>query len=90
MSGLTRWAISPTDGRDHSLPEGDHPPGVLQARCGHLLPLCVEQHDHLPGRQWCVPCMVAHLLPAPVSPPQDSVTSADTPLAWKSKNAIAK
>jgi hypothetical protein len=66
VSALARWVISPTDGRAHSLPVDGHPPGALRTRCGHWLSLCVVQHDHLPGRQWCVPCMVAHLLPAPV------------------------
>lgn len=61
----TRWAVCPTDGKAHSLLPGNHSP-VVQARCGHSLPVGVVAHDHLPGWQWCVPCMVAHLVPAPV------------------------
>lgn len=71
MTGQTpvRWAISPTDHRTHSLlPAGDHPPGVWQARCGHRLPGGVVTHDHLLGWRWCVPCLVAHLVPALVFP----------------------
>ncbi len=61
----TRWAVCPTDGTTHSLLPNDHSP-VVQARCDHALPVGVVAHDHLPGWQWCVPCMVAHLVPAPV------------------------
>jgi hypothetical protein len=61
-----RWAVSPRDAKAHSLPLSDHSP-VLQTRCGHALPAGVVVHDRLPGWQWCLPCMVAHLMPAPVS-----------------------
>ena len=64
-----RWAISPTDGKTHSLlPVVDHPPEGLQAQCGHWLPWSAVAHDHLLGWRWCVPSMVAHLVPAPVFP----------------------
>jgi hypothetical protein len=40
VNRMTRWVICPADGQTHSLPPmGDHPPGVLVTRCGHLLPL---------------------------------------------------
>jgi hypothetical protein len=65
-----RWAMSPTDHRVHSLLPDDHPPGMLQAWCGHWLPVWVVQHDRLPGWPWCVPCLVAYLVPAPVFPPK--------------------
>jgi hypothetical protein len=33
------WAVSPVDGAVHLLVrEGDHSPGVVQARCGALCP----------------------------------------------------
>lgn len=71
MTGPTRWVISPTDGRTHSLlPISDHPPGVLQARCSHLLPVGVPQHDHLPGWQLCVTCLWCYLVPNRVLPPR--------------------
>jgi hypothetical protein len=60
------WAVSPRDAKAHSLRLSDHSP-VLQTRCGHALPAGVVAHDRLPGWQWCVPCMVAHLMPEPVS-----------------------
>ncbi|MGH3673341.1 MAG: hypothetical protein ACRDSH_22400 [Pseudonocardiaceae bacterium] len=62
-----RWVISPTDGKAHSLVQvGDHLPGVLGARCGRLLPVGVVAHDHLPGWQWCLPCLWGYLVPPPV------------------------
>ena len=37
MSG-PQWGMSILDYRAHLLlPNGDHPPGVLKARCGHYL-----------------------------------------------------
>ena len=75
MTDPTRWVISPTDGRIHSLPPvGDHPPArVLQVRCGQLLPVGVPQHDHLPGWQLCVSCLYRYLMPTGVFPPQSPV-----------------
>jgi hypothetical protein len=69
VSGLTRWVICPTDGQAHVLvPVGDRPLGVLKARCGHLLPRVIAQHEGLPGRLLCVSCLWWDLLPAPVFP----------------------
>jgi hypothetical protein len=36
---VSRWAVSTLDYQTHLLeqPAGDHPPGVLKARCGHYL-----------------------------------------------------
>jgi hypothetical protein len=65
----TRWAICPTDGRTHVLlPVGDHPLGMLQARCGHLLPQRVVLHECLPGLLLCVRCLWCYLVPAPAFP----------------------
>jgi hypothetical protein len=65
----TRWAISPTDGRTHVLlPVGDHPLGMFQARCGHLLPQGVALHECLPGLLLCVRCLWRYLVPAPAFP----------------------
>jgi hypothetical protein len=53
-----RWAPSLLDYAAHLLSEGDQPLGaVLEARCGHLLPIITAQHDHPPGRtcQSCEP-----------------------------------
>jgi hypothetical protein len=51
VSSPTRWARSPLDYHAHLLlPEGEHPSGVLKARCGKLLTTGVTQHDQpLPG-----------------------------------------
>lgn len=65
----TKWAISPTDGGTHVLlPVGDHPLGMLQARCGHLLPQRVVLHECLPGLLLCVRCLWCYLVPAPAFP----------------------
>lgn len=38
MNPGTVWGMSTLDGKTHLLlPDGDHPPGVLKARCGHYL-----------------------------------------------------
>jgi hypothetical protein len=69
MSDPTRWATSPTDGRMHMLlPVGDRPPGMFQARCGHLLPVEVTQRKRLRGRLLCVTCLWCSRVPAPVCP----------------------
>jgi hypothetical protein len=58
--GPARWAISPTDGKTHALvPVGAPLPGILQARCGHRLPVGTVAHHRPPGWAWCVPCLVA-------------------------------
>jgi hypothetical protein len=60
------WAICPADGRTHLLrPVGDHPSGMLQAQCGHLLPEGVARHRCLPGLLLCVTCLWCYLVPAP-------------------------
>jgi hypothetical protein len=65
----TQWAISPTDGRTHVLlPVSDRPLGMLQARCGHLLPQGVALHECLPGLLLCVRCLWWDLVPAPAFP----------------------
>lgn len=40
------------------------------ARCGHLLPVEVPQHDYLPGWQLCVNCLWHYLVPTRVVPPR--------------------
>jgi hypothetical protein len=58
----TRWAISPLDCAVHLLgSEGDYPPGVLQARCGHLLPPVVHQLDQPPPGPPCEDCRLIFL-----------------------------
>lgn len=54
MSSSARWARSPLDYHTHLLlPEGDHPTGVLQARCGAVLPTGVAHHHQLPPGLKC-------------------------------------
>jgi hypothetical protein len=38
------------------LPEGNHLAGVLQARCGHLLPVMAAVHDQQPPYSACEHC----------------------------------
>jgi hypothetical protein len=65
----TQWAISPTDGRTHVLlPVGNRPLGMLQARCGHLLPQGITLDECLPGLLLCVMCLWCYLVPAPAFP----------------------
>jgi hypothetical protein len=62
MIRSTRWAISPLDCAVHLLvSEGDHPPGVLQARCGHLLPTVVHHLDQPPPGLPCENCRLIFL-----------------------------
>jgi hypothetical protein len=80
VNGPTRWVICPTDGQTHSLlPASDHPSGVLAARCGHLLPVGVTQHDHLPGWQLCVSCLWCYLVPTGMFPPQSPAGHRSNP-----------
>jgi hypothetical protein len=60
VSRPARWARSPLDYQAHLLlPEGEHPSGVLKARCGALLTTGVTQHDQpLPGLN----CQRCHLI----------------------------
>jgi hypothetical protein len=60
MSSPARWARSPLDYQAHLLlPEGEHPSGVLKARCGALLTTSVTLHDQpLPGLN----CQRCHLI----------------------------
>lgn len=71
MNGPMQWVISPMDGQTHSLAQvRDHPPEVLAARCGHLLPMGMPQYKHLPGWQLCVTCLWCYLVPARMFSPQ--------------------
>ncbi|MGH3985681.1 MAG: hypothetical protein ACREX8_04905 [Gammaproteobacteria bacterium] len=57
VSRAPRWARSPLDYRMHLLlPEGDHPSGLLKARCGHLLLMVITQHDQPPPGLPCERC----------------------------------
>ncbi len=55
-----RWARSPVDYQAHLLlPEGDHPPGVLKARCGAVMITGLTRHERpLPGLN----CETCHLI----------------------------
>jgi hypothetical protein len=61
VSRPARWAFSPLDYAAHLLlPDGDHPYGVLKARCGHLLPTVASVYDRPCGRK-CLTCEVIFL-----------------------------
>jgi hypothetical protein len=51
-----RWALSPLDCQVHVLADYDQTRGVLNARCGHQLPMVVALHDHRPPGHVCFPC----------------------------------
>lgn len=59
--GTRRWAVSPLDFCVHLLHEGGHRPGGLTARCGHLLPTAVNQHDQPPPGAPCEGCRLIFL-----------------------------
>jgi hypothetical protein len=62
MTRSARWALSPMDACVHLMvPTGEHPPGVLPARCGHLLPTVVHQHDQPPPGTPCKHCRLIFL-----------------------------
>jgi hypothetical protein len=61
VSRPARWALSPLDFCVHLLPEDDYLRGVLTARCGHLLPTVVHQHDQPPPGPPCEPCRLIFL-----------------------------
>jgi hypothetical protein len=49
VRGSVRWALSPLDCQTHLLrPAGDHPWGVVKARCGAVLPTRAEQQEQPP------------------------------------------
>lgn len=56
MKRPVRWAVSPLDFDAHLLADGDQPLDVVKARCGQLLPMIVDEHEHPPGRvcPYCV------------------------------------
>jgi hypothetical protein len=56
-----RWAVSPVDSCVHLLPDGEHLPGALMARCGHLVPTEVHQYDQPPPRPPCEGCRLTFL-----------------------------
>lgn len=59
MKHVARWAVSPKGQVTHLLlRDGDHPDGVLRARCGEELPTTVVAHDHLHGDDICFPCIL--------------------------------
>ncbi|HET9118690.1 MAG TPA: hypothetical protein VFN75_11555 [Pseudonocardiaceae bacterium] len=60
MAQPAQWAISPLDLDAHLLVDaGDHPPGVLKARCAAVLPRTAATFDHPPGPRLCPLCWVA-------------------------------
>lgn len=73
MRGVARWALSPVDCRVHLLvPVGDHPWGVLTARCGAvLLPQVARQPERSRRGAYrtCPTC--ALIAQRPVSVPVD-------------------
>ncbi|MGH3721439.1 MAG: hypothetical protein ACRDRI_21835 [Pseudonocardiaceae bacterium] len=67
-----RWARSPLDYHAHLfLPEGDHPGGVLTARCGAVMITGLTRHDQpLPGLT-CEPCRLVFLADSDTPGPRD-------------------
>ena len=62
VSRPAQWAFSPLDYAAHLLLcDGDHPVGVLKARCGLLLPVAAAVLDRPPGRT-CPQCALAFLV----------------------------
>ncbi len=53
--------MSPLDFSVHLLPEDGHLPDGLKARCGHLLPTAVHQHDQPPPGAPCEGCRLIFL-----------------------------
>jgi hypothetical protein len=70
VSSPARWVLSPMDGQAHLLlPVGDHPWDVLNARCGHLMPVGPSQHEQPPsGVSACPTCALISQVPAPQFP----------------------
>ncbi|MGH3771415.1 MAG: hypothetical protein ACRDRW_08485 [Pseudonocardiaceae bacterium] len=65
VKNLARWARSPLDYHAHLLlPEGEHPSGVLQARCGDLMITGLTQHDQPPPGLRCERCHLIFLADA--------------------------
>lgn len=60
-SSARRWAVSPDDCCVHLLPEGDHLPSGLTARCGHQLPTAVRQCGQPPPGPPCEGCRLIFL-----------------------------
>lgn len=61
-SSARRWAMCPVDFCVHLLvSEGGHVSGGLMARCGHLLPTTVNQHDQPPPGPTCERCNLIFL-----------------------------
>lgn len=62
MTRSARWMLSPMDACVHLMAlTGAHPAGVLPARCGHLLPTAVHQHDQPPPGPPCEHCRLMFL-----------------------------
>jgi hypothetical protein len=57
VSGPLQWVLSPLDYRTHVLADGDKPVGVIQARCGAVLPVVFPVQDQ-PSNRPCPPCDV--------------------------------
>ena len=72
MSRPGRWARSPLDYHAHwLLPEGDHPSGVLKARCGDVMITGLTQHDQPPPGLRCQRCHLIFLADSNTRGPRD-------------------
>ncbi|MGH3710390.1 MAG: hypothetical protein ACRDRQ_20300 [Pseudonocardiaceae bacterium] len=59
VTGPARWARSPLDSHAHwLLPDGEHPEGVLRARCGAVMMTDATRHDQRPPGLTCQRCVV--------------------------------
>jgi hypothetical protein len=67
-----RWAQSSLDFQAHLLlPEGDHPPGVLKARCGALMLSSTPRHERPPPGLTCSDCHLIFLVDSNAWSPRD-------------------
>jgi hypothetical protein len=67
-----RWARSCLDYHAHLLsPEGEHPSGVLKARCGAVLPTGVTQHEAPRPGLGCERCHLIFLVGSNAWRPQE-------------------
>ncbi|MGB6164380.1 MAG: hypothetical protein WCF33_09790 [Pseudonocardiaceae bacterium] len=72
MTRPARWAQSSLDDQAHLLlSEGDHPPGVLKARCGALMLSSIPRHDQPPPVLTCADYQMIFLADSNAWNPQD-------------------
>jgi len=72
VTGPARWARSPLDYHAHwLLPDGEHPEGVLQARCGAVMTTSATLHEQPLSGLRCERCHLIFLADAGARGPRD-------------------